>query len=161
MITEPANFDLALAIHLMVPEARYAGSTYPSEREAYDALSWTDERAKPSFEDILAFVESQTYLNAVSTLNAPALSRAEISKALKDGGLLTRQEAVLLASGAFPDSFYERDDLTEDEVFAAEIEFAGNVRHLRGSVPVDIISSLGLTFKNIIDSAYGISNGNE
>ncbi|MDP9195202.1 MAG: hypothetical protein M3O22_00260 [Pseudomonadota bacterium] len=47
--------DIALALHSLVPRARYRGSLTANRREAYDAIIWLPEenRPKPSWPQIL------------------------------------------------------------------------------------------------------------
>lgn len=45
-------FDLAIAIEIMVPAAKYFGSVTDNTEESYLALDWLDEREKPTWQDI-------------------------------------------------------------------------------------------------------------
>lgn len=42
--------DVAIAIESLVPGAQYTGSLTDNTQEAFDALVWTDEREKPTWE---------------------------------------------------------------------------------------------------------------
>jgi hypothetical protein len=50
--------DVALAIELAVPKAKYGGSTTSNTKEQYNALRWEDERKKPTWEEL-----EQAWLN--------------------------------------------------------------------------------------------------
>ena len=41
--------DVALALDALVPAAQYGGSLTDNTEEAYEAIVWEDERAKPSW----------------------------------------------------------------------------------------------------------------
>jgi hypothetical protein len=47
-----ATIDLALALHVLVPEAKYGGSVTSNNKEAFDAIRWEDMRDKPKWEDV-------------------------------------------------------------------------------------------------------------
>jgi len=46
--------DIAIALDLLIPAAEYSGSLTDNSQEAFDALVWTDIRAKPTWAEVLA-----------------------------------------------------------------------------------------------------------
>lgn len=59
--------DVAVALDRLVPGAAYGGSLTDNTREAFDALRWEDDRAKPSWSDVeAAWVEIQAEPEAAS-----------------------------------------------------------------------------------------------
>lgn len=44
--------DLTIALQLILPGAQYGGSLTDNTREAYEALTWEDNRPKPSWAEI-------------------------------------------------------------------------------------------------------------
>jgi hypothetical protein len=45
--------DIAICLDRLVPDAEYTGSTSGDDEASYNALSWTDNRPKPTWQDIL------------------------------------------------------------------------------------------------------------
>ena len=45
--------DVALGIEALIPEAMYFGSTTANTKESFDNLNWQDERAKPTWDDVV------------------------------------------------------------------------------------------------------------
>lgn len=44
--------EIAIAIELLVPAAKYFGSTTPNTRECFETLDWFDEREKPTWQQL-------------------------------------------------------------------------------------------------------------
>jgi hypothetical protein len=63
--------DLALAIDNLIPAAEYYGSTNENTKEAYEVLRWEDNRAKPTWNDIVSsWAEVEPKLTAKANLKA-------------------------------------------------------------------------------------------
>jgi len=45
--------DIALILDRLVPNADYQGSVTANDEDSFDAITWNDERVKPSWQDIL------------------------------------------------------------------------------------------------------------
>lgn len=45
--------DIALALEVLIPAANYTGSVTSNTQEAYASIVWSDERPKPSWEEII------------------------------------------------------------------------------------------------------------
>jgi hypothetical protein len=74
--------DVALALHLLVPSAKYGGVLVENNKDSYAALAWNDKREKPTWEEIVSVVipelvpESISALGGLLTLDAAGLSSA-------------------------------------------------------------------------------------
>lgn len=44
--------DIALGIEALIPAAQYFGSTTANDKNAFDNLTWLDERAKPTWKQV-------------------------------------------------------------------------------------------------------------
>lgn len=152
------NIDIALALHKLVPDAAYSGATDQNTEEQYDELRWSDERPKPSFQDVSDLCATRDFVKWSRRLMCAPASRADMGLNIRADGLITRPEAVQLANGSFPDTIYDRISSAhgEDEAFRLEMLWAGSTRHLRLSEAVDAVSALGYDFEQSIDRTYGI-----
>lgn len=65
--------DLAIAIDKLAPAAEYSGSTTANTEAAYDALVWTDARAKPTWGEI-----QSAWASMASVVAAKVAARAEL-----------------------------------------------------------------------------------
>jgi len=45
--------DLALVLNKLLPAAEYFGSCTDNSEEAYNKLTWNDERSKPTWEELV------------------------------------------------------------------------------------------------------------
>ena len=41
--------DIALALDVLLPKAEYFGSTTGNQKQDFDALTWNDQRTKPTW----------------------------------------------------------------------------------------------------------------
>ena len=152
------NIDIALALHKLVPNAAYSGATDQNTESQYDEIRWSDERPKPSFQDVSDLCSTRDFVMWTRRLMSAPASRSEIGLNLRADGLITRSEAVQLANGSFPDSVYDliSSEHGDDEAFRLEMLWAGSTMHLRLSEVVDAVSGLNYDFEQSIDRACGI-----
>jgi hypothetical protein len=52
IIPETKIGDLALAIEILVPQAKYGGSTTSNTEAQFNSLRWEDERKKPTWAEL-------------------------------------------------------------------------------------------------------------
>lgn len=80
--------DVALAIEYLVPTALYYGSLTDNTEDAYNALTWNDERQKPTWLGLQGawdyMVANYLHLNKKDALNAvfaalPVATRAQLA----------------------------------------------------------------------------------
>lgn len=58
------SIDVSLTLNSLVPAAQYGGSLTANTQEAFDAITWEDERAKPTWQDILDAASSASAVDA-------------------------------------------------------------------------------------------------
>jgi hypothetical protein len=56
--------DIALCLHLLVPNAQYGGSLTANTESSYEDLRWGDNRPKPTWQELQAYwIENQEAFN--------------------------------------------------------------------------------------------------
>lgn len=78
--------DISLAIEMLIPAAQYGGSLTDNTQEAFDALQWTDERTKPTWDAVQAVT--------IAPVFAPVTPR-QIRLAINQLGLRSAIEAYV------------------------------------------------------------------
>lgn len=104
--------DLALAIDALVPAARYGGATTANDRAAFDALDWTDQRRKPTWDQIVA-------ADAALVLPEPAPSLEERLVAL---------EQKVSRSAKLEAALVEKGTISAEAIDAATIDEAATIK---------------------------------
>ena len=61
--------DIALALDRLVPGAKYAGSLTDNTKDAFDALSWSDERSKPDWTAVIAAADEAAKVGLAAAVN--------------------------------------------------------------------------------------------
>jgi hypothetical protein len=83
--------DLALAIEKIHYEAQYFGATDENTKEQFDALTWLDERKKPTWAEI-----QEGWVAYETTQQAEAETKAQAKAELLERLGITADEAKLL-----------------------------------------------------------------
>jgi hypothetical protein len=62
------QLDIALCLHLLIPNAQYGGSLTVNTEASYEALRWEDNRPKPTWQEAQNYwIENQEAFNEFYT----------------------------------------------------------------------------------------------
>ena len=87
--------DVATALDVLVPAAKYGGSLTANTREAFDALRWEDDRPKPSWADVEAAMTPDPTETLAREREGMVCSRFQAKAALLQAGLLDQVQVAV------------------------------------------------------------------
>lgn len=109
--------DVALTLEALVPAAKYRGSLTANDKAAFDALVWEDDRAKPTWQEMVD--NTIVYALPLSTQVDRALKQAviDLSTAVRSGQL-TVSKPTVKAITAVAKELRETATIWPDNIYA-------------------------------------------
>ncbi len=90
--------DVAMGIEALVPAAQYGGSVTANTQEAFNAITWTDNRPKPTWQEVV---------DADPGPPAPKVTMRQARLALHAAGLLVTVNAAIANADAVTQIYWD------------------------------------------------------
>ena len=154
---EGGLMDIALALDALVPGAAYRGSLTDNTREAFDALDWDDQRAKPDWSAVVAAAAEAAKLALGEAVKAHRDALVAVGAPIDIGG----GKAISMDLRNPEDwrnvqALYSRAETAarEGESISLRVRDSDNSEHL---ISVDQMIALGKAIYAGIDAIYRAS----